>query len=389
MKKIIALVLCLIMALGLAACGSGSNDAPAPAESSAPADNSGSASGADDHSDWINVNWSFATFLTETNPFQSNITTLQAYLDDYCDGTIQITTYPSGTLAGMNDMLDALDNGTCDLAYIQLDLYANSFPVSQVMNYPGINYNSALVASKVWHEFQETYPMSEYDGYTVWLWQSSGPSCIFSTSPINSMSDLAGKQFAAPGTVTADILSSWGATPVTVDTSEMYEAIRNSLVDGRIGMFGACAMSNLDEVAKYALVFPMGSYSYVGLAKDELFEGMPESQKEAFMKAVEDTFNNNTIYYQDAGLAGNPRVAECVANVDLKFADGEMLDQMTEACQSMLLDYCAKLTEMGYNGDEIFQTLQDLADKYNQEMTWEQYAECYYNTDYFAGKYEN
>lgn len=249
MKKFLSFAVCTAMVLSLAACGSssgGSSSSSSSKAESASASTSSSASSTEaestssgDQSDWIDVEWKLATFLTETNPFQSNITTLQENLDKYTGGKIKITTYPSSTLAGMNDMLDALDAGTCDMGYIQLDLYSNAFPVSQVMNYPGINYNSAYVACKVWKDFQESYPMDEYDGYTVWMWQSTGPSCIFSKSKITSLSDLSGKQYAAPGTVTSDILSAWGAIPSTVDTSEMYEAIRNGLVDGRIGMFGA------------------------------------------------------------------------------------------------------------------------------------------------------
>ena len=53
----------------------------------------------------------------------------------------------------------------------------------------------------------------------------------------------------------------------------------------------------------------------------------------------------------------------------------------------MLEDYCAQLTEMGYDGEGAYNLLLELADKYNQEMTWEEYANCYYDTSYFDGLY--
>ena len=106
-------------------------------------------------------------------------------------------------------------------------------------------------------------------------------------------------------------------------------AMRNGLVDGRIGMFGACAMSGLDEVASDAIIFPMGSYSFIGLMRQDLLDSMPASQQEAFLKAVDATFNECTIYYQDYGLAGEPRVVECVNNVNTTFAEGAILEEMT------------------------------------------------------------
>lgn len=393
MKRWMSLILALILALSLAACsssgdtGSGSTGGGDTADSG---DTGSSDTGSgDSQEDWITANWSFATWLTETNPFQENIVSLQKNLDEYCNGTIQITTYPSSTLLGPSDMLDGLDAGTAEMVYIQLDYFPNAFPVSQVMNYPGINYNSALVASKVWREFQETFPdiQAEYEGYVPWMWQSSGPSCLFTNFPVTSLSDISGMQLAAVGSVNAEILEAWGAIPVTLDTSDIYEAMRNGLVSGRIGMYGACAMSNLDEVATDSIIFPMGSYSFIGLMRQDLFDSMPASQQEAFMKAVDATFNDTTIYYQDYGLAGNARVAECYNNVDTIFAEGAVLDEMTEKCSYMLEDYCAQLTEMGYDGEGAMAKLAELAEKYNQEMTWDEYAECYVDVSYFDGLY--
>ena len=388
-KRIIALLLFVVMALSMAACGSTGGDTTAP--SAAPADNGTSTpadnTSSDDHSDWIKADWSFATFLTEKNPFQDNITALQKNLDNYCEGTIQITTYPSGTLAGQSDMMDALDNGTCELAYVQVDCFTNRFPVSQLANYPSLRVTSALAGSKIWKEFVETAQLEELDDYVVWLWQASGPTCFFTTNPVASVADLQGLQIAATGAISGNFVKSLGATPVTLDSSDVYEAIRNGLVSGKFGMFGAAAMSNLDEVASNALVIPTGNYVFLGLMKRDLFESMPASQQEAFLKAAEETFNTTTIYYQDAGLAGNPRVAECVANSNLVFADDALTDEMLASAAPMVEDYIQSLNDQGYDGQGYYDLLCEIAEKYNQEFTWEQYQECYYDASYFAGTY--
>ena len=95
--------------------------------------------------DWVKMDLIFATYLTETNPMQANIVSLQNHLDELMPGYITIETYANNTLLKGADIFDGIINGTCDIGVVQPDYTPARFPLSAIFSYPGIVYNSAEV----------------------------------------------------------------------------------------------------------------------------------------------------------------------------------------------------------------------------------------------------
>lgn len=378
MKKILTLALALIMVFAMAACGSqAQTPAPAPTTPAASTDNQPAANpGAEtSQDDWINLDLSFATYLTETNPMQENITVLQQKLDEYMPGKVTITTYANNTLLKGADIYKGLLDGTCDIGVVQPDYTPGRFPLCRIFSYPGIVYNSAEVATRVFHEWATTSGAAEMQDVVVLMGVGSGPYCIFTKEPITSINDLAGKQIRAGG-VNADLISAYGATPVTMDISEVYEAMRSGLIDGLYTNYGACAYQNLEEVGTYALVTPLSSNpSFFAMNKD-VFNSMPASQQEAFMKACNDTFEQVTAKYQDGGFFGE-RVVTFASKTDRTYLEGAMLDEFAQAGAYLMDELAAELDADGLDGTGTVATVRALAEKYNALMTWDDYKACF------------
>lgn len=377
LRKLIALTLTCIMLLALAACGSSSNTT---APVSNPTSNAGttpnSTSTGEVPNDWISLDLTFATFLTDTNVCQGNITTLQEKLDEYMPGLVTITTYANGTLLKGADIYDGVLNGTCDIGYVQQDYTPARFPLSQILSYPGVTYNSAEVGSRVFTEWVQTCNPEEFQDVQFLFGISSGPYCVFTTTQLSSIDDFAGLQIRA-GSINASIISALGATPVTMDISEVYEAMRSSLLDGIYTSFGACAFANLEEVGNYALIVPINSNPSCFVMNKAVFNSMPESQQEAFMQACEDTFEEYTATYQDNGLIGVERCETFASNVYVSFAEGNFLDELIEATSSLMDGLVADLDAQGYDGTGTLETVKELADKYNSIMTYDDYKALY------------
>lgn len=383
MKKLIALALALAMVFAFAACGSKPAD-PAPANTAAPSANTQTPAAdpaqpdtneADSHDDWIELDLSFATYLTENNPMQENMIVLQQKLDEYMPGKVTITTYANGTLLKGADIYDGILNGTCDIGVVQPDYTPARFPLCKIFSYPGIVYNSAEVATRVFDEWARTSGAAEMEDAVFLMGVGSGPYCIFTKEPITDISDLNGKQIRAGG-VNAELISSYGATPVTMDISEVYEAMRSGLIDGLYTNYGACAFQNLEEVGTYALVTPLSSNpSFYAMNKD-VFNSMPASQQEAFMQACRDTFEQVTAKYQDAGLMVD-RVVTFASKTDRTYLEGDMLAEFEEAGGYLMDELAAELDAQGVDGTGTVAMVRELADKYNELMTWDDYKACY------------
>ncbi|MCR5388228.1 MAG: TRAP transporter substrate-binding protein DctP [Lachnospiraceae bacterium] len=395
MKKLIAIALTAAMTLSLAACGG--NAAPAssaPADNAAPAaeapaaeapaDNAeapaADAAAADEdviapQDDWVKMNLVFATYLTETNPMQANIVSLQNHLDELMPGYITIETYANNTLLKGADIYDGILNGTCDIGVVQPDYTPARFPLTAIFSYPGVVYNGAEVATRVFHEWGRTSGADELKDIVFMMGVGSGPYCIFTKNKITSMADLKGKQIRA-GAINASMIEDYGATPVTMDISEVYEAMRSGLIEGLYTNYGACAYQNLEDVGYYALVTPLNSNpSFFAMNKDR-FNEMPESQQKMFMRACDLAFEDTTATYQDAGLMGD-RVVEFASKTDCYFLEGDMLAEFQAANDHLMGELVADLDSKGLPGTETLEMAKALADKYNSIMTWEDYKACY------------
>ena len=368
-KRFLCILLAIVMIFSFAACSKSSADpdAVSPVASDSP-------------DDWVNLDLSFATFVGENNPYQINIITLQEKLDQKMPGKVTITTYPNGTLLGQADIFDGVINGTCDIGFVECDYHVNRLPICQLVNYPGFDFTSSSSATLVFHEFLKQFQPKELDDVVLLYATCSGPSSFYTIEPVHTMADIKGKQIVTTGAILAETLSAWGAIPVTLDTADVYEAMRNGLCFGKYGMFGAAAFSNLDDVASYAAILPVSNYGFITVMNKNTFNSMPPSQQEAFMEAVDETFREVTIEYQDKGLHVD-RVVECIKNTkEIVFIEGEVLEEFNKACIYMTDEYVKKLDEMGLDGTGAMQLLMELTEKYNKEYSWEEYK-AYYNID--------
>lgn len=325
--------------------------------------------------DWVKMDLIFATYLTETNPMQANIVSLQNHLDELMPGYITIETYANNTLLKGADIFDGIINGTCDIGVVQPDYTPARFPLSAIFSYPGIVYNSAEVATRVYHEWGRTSGADELKDIVFLMGVGSGPYCIFTTFPITSMDDLKGKQIRA-GAINASMIEDYGATPVTMDISEVYEALRSGLIEGLYTNYGACAYQNLEDVGYYALVTPLNSNPSFFAMNKERFNEMPESQQKMFMKACDLAFEDTTAKYQDAGFFGD-RVVEFSAKTDRYFLEGDMLEDFRAANEHLMGELVKSLDEQGLPGTETYELAEELAEKYNKLMTWEDYKACF------------
>ena len=151
-RKIVSLTLAAAMCFAIAsstAAYSAWADEDATTEASSAADDEI----IEPQDDWVKMDLIFATYLTETNPMQANIVSLQNHLDELMPGYITIETYANNTLLKGADIFDGVINGTCDIGVVQPDYTPARFPLSAIFSYPGIVYNSAEVATRVYHEW--------------------------------------------------------------------------------------------------------------------------------------------------------------------------------------------------------------------------------------------
>ncbi|MDR1571878.1 MAG: TRAP transporter substrate-binding protein DctP [Clostridiales Family XIII bacterium] len=377
----VAMALALILVFGACGSPSSSTQQEAPPADTGAAEVQPESSEADGQADWVTLDLKYATYLPDSNPMAKiTIGNIQAELDKAMPGKITITIYPSGTLLGQNDIYDGILTGTCDIGLIDYATVMNRFPVTQLFGMPGAIPNPrGIVASQVLTEWAQTTAAAEYND-VVFLWGTgNGPMCFFTKSRIDSIADLKGKQIRASA-VFGETVKAYGATPVTMDTSEVYEAVRNGLLEGMYNVFPAAANMNLDELGKNALINPLDTFVQGTIMSRTALEKMPESQQEAFLAAVKTAFDSNVTAMERNEKVG--RIAEAAKNCDIVILGGADLEAYRAASADILDDYLKQLDDKGLNGTAELEKIRELSEKYSEKYSWQDYADNFLGDEF-------
>ena len=369
MKKIRRL-LAVLLAIGmlctlLSACG---GDNP-PAESGDPGGqtgtNTGSAEG--DKSDWVQLHLTYATFLAADAPGQDGIDLLQAKCDEYMgEGYITIETYASGSLLGTNDIYDGVVNGVAEMGMVLSSTLTGRIPVTMVADIAGFYYASSQAGSRALRDYLEQVQPEELQDVVVLFPTSTTPKGLTSTVPITSIEDLQGLQIRATSSA-ADAMQAWGAVPVSMDMGEVYEGLRSGLVEGCVSSVGAFGNAKLEEVAPYCLVVPFIGSSQMVVMNRDIYESMPESQREVFDRCVDETFEEfYATYIEDFSNDPNSQLyLDTIENIH--FLEEDELAQWQAAVGDIPAQYAETLNGLGYDGDYLVDLFSSLLEQYNEE----------------------
>ena len=372
MKKIFTLVLAFSMVVAL--CIGWGADAKADSSESGSTEESSASSATEiDMSDFVPVHIDYATFQTAGNVGNVILTTLEEKCNELMPGYVTITIYDNSSLLGAADIHDGVANGTAQMGMIQPDLQPARYPVSMLFEYPGIPYYSAEASSRIWTDFLKNHPdLKEYSDVKPIIAYGSGPGAIFSRDELADISDFKGKQIRAVG-IAAKEIAAWGATPSTMEFSEVYEALRSGLVEGCFTLPNAGAIMKFQEITNYCLVTPLYNSVYVYAMNLDTWNSMPPAQQEVFMQAVDMANEEWTFKFGDECMKTLDNNKECFTNINLSFHEGEFLDQCTEACAPMLNEYASTIE----HGDEYVAEIRELVEKYSEICSWEDYKALY------------
>lgn len=373
--RVLALVMAFVLVLALAACGAKqapAAEAPAaeaPVAEAPAAEEPAAEAPADepDKSDWVKLNLTYATFLAADAPGQDGITLLQKKCDEYMgEGYITIETFANGSLLGVGAIYDGVADQVADLGIVLTSTKTGSLPVTMVADIAGFYYASTQAGSNALRDYLNEFQPEEHKDVIVLFPISTTPQALCTTKPIESLDDLQGLQIRATSSA-ADAMKAIGAVPVSMDLGEVYEALRNGLVDGCVSTPGAFANSKFQEVAPYCTVIPfIGSTSLVVMNRS-VYESMPESQRTVFDRCVDETFKEfYSTYIED--FSNDPNTQMYLNDIkSIKFLDGDELAKFAEAVKDLPAAYAETLKEQGFDGDKMIARFGELLEGYNAQ----------------------
>jgi TRAP-type transport system periplasmic protein len=150
------------------------------------------------------------------------------------DGRVDILIFPSGQLGNEAQMLQQLQTGAIDFAFLTVAEFANRDPNYGAFLAPylveNIDQARSLLSGPAAQSLLDG--MSNF-GLVGLGWSTAGMRTVIMRDDINTVADLAGKKVrTVPNAPELDFWSLLGAAPTPMPLPALYDALANGQVDG-------------------------------------------------------------------------------------------------------------------------------------------------------------
>ena len=287
-----------------------------------------------------------------------------AKVAEMSNGLIDVQVYHGGTLAGPKDSVDAVTNGSVDIAWGMLSFYDGMFPASEVALLPGLDITSAEQASRaVWDLYNTTdYMKPEFANWHMLLLHCNCQTPLIVSSKSakqpESVADLAGltcRANAGPPTMLVEAL---GMTPKGCAINDLYSNLEKGEMDTALTDWHGVSSFKLDEVASKFMDEDFGTMCYFILMNQDSYDALDPAAQ-----AILDTAAAESIPYTAAwdDVQKDIKAKVEAAGQIAKFSPEE--EENLKTVEQGVIDAWIAKTE---NGQEIYDTFVELLAKYKK-----------------------
>ncbi len=170
-------------------------------------------------------------------------------------GNIRIRIFWSESLGKANEILDLVASGAVDIGATSPGYFPNQLPLTGATNSVMMQFPNNGAATQTTYELVRKFPavqkeLEKANVYPVFFHSLNAyrPLC---TKPIEKVEDFNGLKIRSWGEYIPAMWESLGATPVSLMTPDMYEALQRGTVDCAFWPHELSYTMKLNEVAKY------------------------------------------------------------------------------------------------------------------------------------------
>jgi TRAP-type C4-dicarboxylate transport system substrate-binding protein len=203
-------------------------------------------------------------------------------VEEASDGAIDVAVYPAQTLGKAPDGYDNARDGIADIAWTVQGYTAGRFPLSQVMELPGL-FETAEIGSCAFQKLYDSGALdAEYEETHVLFVHTHGPGHLHTVSkPVTTLAELQGLQIRRPTAVIGKLLEELGAVPVGMPAPRIYEAAERGTIDGFMLPWEAVDGFRAYEVSQHHTEFGFYQLAFVATMNKAAYERLPDELKAA------------------------------------------------------------------------------------------------------------
>jgi TRAP-type transport system periplasmic protein len=201
-------------------------------------------------------------------------------------GRIKVDIYPSSTLAKPPAQYDAVANRIADVTATIQGYTANRFPLTQIVELPGIAKSAASGSCIVQKLYEDGTIASEYKKTHPLFFFTHGLGHIHTTKKlIEKPEDLSGLRIRRPTSVVANLLEGLGAQPVGMPAPDAYESAQRGVIDGVTLPWEGELVFRLNELTPYHTeVGGLYTLAFVMTMNKDVYNSMPKDLQQVIDK---------------------------------------------------------------------------------------------------------
>ena len=285
------------------------------------------------------------------------------------NGRVQFENYHAGQLS--KEGVTAITSGIADFAILVPSYEAAKLPLTSVSELPGLHSSSCEGTAKLWNIVKEGGPLNDAEykpkGIKVLYAILLAPySVMTANKQVREPRDMSGLKLRANGAAMDKTIRAFGAVPIRVTTTELYDALTRGTVDGGFWPLGSTRNSNLEDLFHYTVRGPMlGAGSSLYGMKQSKWDRLPKDVQDAMTKAAAKAQEHLCTYLDRSEDA---EVDWLTKNKDFKATtlSGQEIDRWTERVKPIAEEWAKEIDSTGRPGSKLLKAFREASDRPTQ-----------------------
>ncbi|PIC78028.1 TRAP transporter substrate-binding protein DctP [Sporosarcina sp. P19] len=295
-------------------------------------------------------------------------------VEEDSDGRVTFETFTSEELVKATNEVEALKQGTVNIAAPLLPIYEPStFPLSEVSMLP-LTKSSPIIGSLAFKELinsdvelqdGKTFAELEYGAQSLKVLPATiSEEYSISTTGLkfDSVKDVQKAKLRTPSRIHEIYAKKIGTNSVTMPTFDLYDAMSRGAVDGSFLFISDWTGYGFEELFKYTVNdINLGHFSSLLAMTEKQWDEFPEDIQKIMIDASDELVENGAELWVD-------RSEEIIANskeqggefVSLNDLDPEVKELLIEGMEDTWTDFIELLNKQGDPGTEIAKLWRDI-----------------------------
>lgn len=331
MKKVLAIILCLVLALGMmTACGGSKEEA-------ASTDSGSAASGPE-------YTIRMAHIENEFTACAQGVQLFKKYVEEGSNGRIAVEVLGAGSMGGEREILESVTMGNLEAGMAMSSLFTTYLPDWNIFDLPFVFKDRADWAAKVDGEMGKLLADETTSIHVKVLSYFDGGFRVISNNkrPIEKMADTKGiKVRVGESTLMIDTEKALGTNPIPMAFGEVYTALQQGTIDGVDTSVIYVQDGNFQEVAKYCSLTNHSALQMVTFINQDFFDSLPADLQQVITDAAAKTSVEQRQIAVQVDETAMQKMKD--AGMTINEISPEVKDQMIAATKSVVDGYRDKI----------------------------------------------